>query len=65
MKKMKMTINFKNGKVVKSICDNYVIINGFLKIESDGRTGFFNTSELLAFEVTELKEEKKEIEEKK
>lgn len=65
MKKMKMTINFKNGKVVKSICDNYVIINGFLKIESDGRTAFFNTSELLAFEVTELKEEKKEIEEKK
>lgn len=61
MKKMKMTINFKNGKVVKAICDNYVIINGFLKIESDGRTAFFNTSELLAFEVTEeLKEEKKE-----
>lgn len=64
MKKMKMTINFKNGKIVKSICDNYVIINGFLKIESDGRTGFFNTSELLAFDVTELKE-KEEIEEKK
>lgn len=64
MKKMEMTTKLESGKVVRIDCDNYVIINGFLKIETEGKVIFFNTNKLLAFEVTETKEEKKEEEKK-
>lgn len=57
-----LSISLKSGKIIKSTCDNFAIINGFLKVESGKRTGYFNTNELVAFESTKVEPE---IEEKK